>query len=72
MQSLADDILLEDILPSLPLNDLSHFCSSFKRIYTLCQEDIIWLRRLQIHYPELVNEKPEGMTWKDYYFKISP
>jgi hypothetical protein len=71
-ESLPDDLLLEEILPSLPLDDLMSLCSTSRRLHALCQTDAMWARRLRLEYPERVAEKPANLTWQDYYFQVAP
>lgn len=69
---LPDDTLLEEILPELPLDALTNFCTTNKRINALCEEDVIWAERIKREYPAMFSSKPPKSTWYDYYFTISP
>jgi hypothetical protein len=71
-ESLPDDLLLEEILPSLPLDDLMRLCSTSRRLHDLCQTDAMWARRLLQEYPSTVANKPANLTWQDYYFQVAP
>lgn len=68
-ESIPDDILLEEILPSLPVDDLSRLCSTSRRLHDLCQVDAMWARRVRLNYPDYVAKKPANVTWQDYYFQ---
>ncbi len=69
---MSDDTLLEKILPSLPLDALTNFCSTNWRINALCGEDVIWANRIQKEFPDKMDSKPPESSWYDWYFTIAP
>lgn len=69
---MSDDTLLEEILPSLPLDALTNFCITNRRIHALCDEDVIWAYRIQKEFPDKMDSKPPESSWYDYYFTIAP
>jgi hypothetical protein len=69
---LPDDILIDEIFPTLPFEDLTSLCATSRRLHELCQVDTVWFRRLRQEYPEKIADKPDAQSWRDYYLSIAP
>jgi hypothetical protein len=68
--NLPNDTLVRDILPQLPLSTLSQACSSSSRINELCKDEDLWMVRTNLEYSEFFNNKPNNMSWVNYYIKL--
>lgn len=49
--------------------DFLSLCASNKSLQNLCQEENIYWRRLEKHYPDIYQKKPVLQTWKEWYLK---
>lgn len=65
--TLPDSLLLEEIFPQLPLRYLSRLCSVNKRFYNICLNDRLWKLRTYYQYPDVFDQKPINISWRQYY-----
>ena len=67
LQNLPDDVLINEILPTISLSELSALCRGDARIRSLCNNERLWLNRIRREYPEEVKNMASGQTGKEYY-----
>lgn len=67
LETLPDDILINEILPTMKLQQLGALCQGDARIRSLCNNDQMWQKRVRIEYEDAVQDKPIGRTWRNYY-----
>jgi len=60
----------ELILLELPDDDLFEACLTNKYIYSICQKDSFWRNRI-IKTGWSLQDKPENLSWRDYYFSLN-
>lgn len=68
LEDLPNEILVKDILPTLPLGYMLNLCQANKKFSLLCQDDIIWRYRLINEFGDL--NKPINFSWKEYYYSL--
>lgn len=66
LTSLPEDIILNQIIPNIPINRLKELCSSNSYFARLCQNENIWRSRIYLEYPE-AGIKPVDVTWLEFY-----
>jgi len=71
LKNIPDNILVETILPRMPINNLLRLCQTNKHIYALCSSPELWQEKIIYDYKSYYNKKPENMTWQDYYIYLS-
>ena len=71
LENIPDNILVETILPRMPINNLLKLCQTNKHIYELCSSPELWQEKIIYDYKSYYNKKPENMTWQDYYIYLS-
>lgn len=63
-----NDILINEILPHMPLNKLSKLCQTDQRFRHLCQSELLWKNRINLEYSNnTLKLKPTELTYKQYY-----
>lgn len=67
MQSISDQELVDILLPQLSFADLQQLCRTDRRFHLLCQNDDLWRTKVSQDYPEWIDQKIEGWTWRKYY-----
>ena len=73
IKTLTDDVLINEILPKLPLTDLIKLCQSDKQFETLCQSNQLWQNRSRLSInPNMLNQLLNGyqqdpFSWKNFY-----
>ena len=58
------------ILNNLDVKDLVNACRINKYVNSLCQSDYLWQGRVADRYQQMKIQKPEAMTWQEYYFAL--
>lgn len=58
------------ILLSLDYPSLMNYCSVNSVISSICSDEYFWSQKLLQDYPQLLNSKPEDLTFANYYRKI--
>ena len=56
------------IINQLNDQELASFCQVDKYASNLCRGDRLWIERFQQYYPDIIPNKPEDMSWQDYYY----
>lgn len=67
LKTLPDAVLINDILPQVPLKFLGRLCSTNHRFVQLCLNDRLWQNRIQLEYSSELGRKPLDTTWRKYY-----
>jgi hypothetical protein len=57
------------IMVDLDEKDFMSLCSVNKYTQGLCQSDTVYINRLHKNYPDVIQYKPEFMSWKKFYLK---
>lgn len=65
--TLPESILIEEILPKLPIDYLNRLCSTNNRLRNICLNERIWQIKTQNDFPDQVIIKPDTKTWRQYY-----
>ena len=66
-ENLPNDVLRYSML-SIPINSLTSYCRTSKKISQICMSEEYWRLRLQQDYPMFT--KPIDIGYRDYYTKI--
>lgn len=70
IKTLPDEVIINEIFPSLDLKDLSSICKTDSHLRNLCSLPIVWQRRLQAEFPLMYDKKPPNVEWKEYYMYL--
>ena len=54
----------------LPIPELLELCQTNRDYEYLCNSEEFWQKRLQKDYTKNVWEKPDNLSYKDYYHKL--
>jgi hypothetical protein len=65
--SLPPEILVNEILPKLPVTELEKLCNTNKELTNICKDENLWKNKLYQDYPEFISRKPPEITFLDYY-----
>lgn len=65
--SLPDDVLVNQIFPSLPLTEVARLCSTHTRFARLCAGEELWRIRAFYEFPSEARLKPVDLSWRNYY-----
>ena len=65
--SLPDDIVVNEVLATLPLSEVYRLCQVHPRFANLCAGERLWNVRTFREYPSMVRLKPTYISWRDYY-----
>lgn len=68
--SLSDETLVTVVFPQLPLDVIKQLCSIHIRFHNVCQNENLWLIKINNDYPVLPHLKPATSTWKDFYIYL--
>ena len=61
-----------EIALNMTLDQLRFYCTSNKQFRTICMDQEFWLEKFRREFPEIIQYKPENMTWAQYYSDITP
>lgn len=64
---LSDEVLIYEVLPRLPNNELVALCQVNRRINDLCWTDTLWQIKTLSSFPTYARTKPPDVTWRSYY-----
>ena len=67
IESYPDDLLINEILPKIERKQLGKLCVGNRKIALLCQNEAVWRNRVQLEYADAINNKPDQITWYQYY-----
>lgn len=70
-QQFSNDIGFENLLITLPLQELLSLCTTNSNFYQACQNEYIWRLRLIRDFPHhntLI--KPDDITWRQFYLNL--
>ncbi|SNW62101.1 F-box domain-containing protein [Orpheovirus IHUMI-LCC2] len=70
INSLPNELLIDQILPYIHLDNLSSLCSSSQRLQSLCQDERLWLNRINIEYPDQLIKKRKNEGFKSLYLRL--
>lgn len=56
---LPDEVLIDEVLPRIPVPQLATLCQTNSRIRHLCNQPGIWHERIRFEFPELVGTVPD-------------
>lgn len=56
-----------EIALNMSLEQLRFYCTSNELFRSICSDQEFWLERLRREYPNLIQYKPEVITWGQYY-----
>jgi len=65
--SLPDEVLLTEVFPRLPIDNINELCSTNIRFYNICQNDILWQIKTFNEFPTWISQKLPDILWRDYY-----
>jgi hypothetical protein len=68
--SLPYDILVNIVLPRLPIKILGHICSLNVSINNLCKDENLWYNKTSIDYPYFLTFKSTNSSWKEHFMLI--
>ena len=66
-----DNVLLQQILPKIPLSELDRICLSSPNVIRLCEREELWEAKVEYDYPQLLYQKPVDMKWVTYYVYLN-
>lgn len=65
------DVLLDNLLPSVPIPDLLHLASTNRFFSILCADDTFWKRKLQEDFNYTAEGTARTSGWKVIYKGLS-
>jgi hypothetical protein len=65
--SLPDEILINEIFPKLPNRYLNSICQANIRFRRICNSDLLYKRKLELEYPNLLGFKSEDIRNCNFY-----
>lgn len=66
LQNIPPGMLVDVVLPSLPIKELYNLCQTNRTINKLCNEESIWFKRIKLEFPA-AGDLPAGRTWREFY-----
>ena len=70
--SLPDNILITSVLPTLPVDYINKLCKLNVRVNLLCKNDLLWQYKTLNDFLDEIDNKPNNISWKEFYYSISP
>jgi hypothetical protein len=67
LKTIPSEILANEILPRIPTSQLYRFCIGNKEYTNLCNSESLWIRKLQIEYPQFLGFRNPNMKYQDFY-----
>ena len=67
LQTLPDPILIEEILPQLPIEHLDKLYAINTRFNNICLNERLWQIKINNEYPIHITKKPCNLSWRQYY-----
>ena len=67
LQALPDPILIEEILPQLPIEHLDKLYAINSRFNKICLNERLWQIKTNNEYPVYITKKPGNLSWRQYY-----
>lgn len=64
------EILLTEIFPHLSVRTINTLCSVNSLFNELCNDETLWKIKITNEYPTLLTQKPDTISWKNYYREI--
>lgn len=63
---IPDEVLISEVLPRLPLEELLRLCASSNRLKNICTHPDIWRSKIKLEFPEYM-DKPDNFNWSQWY-----
>lgn len=58
-----------EIALNMPLEQLRFYCINNELFKSICKDQEFWRERLRREYPNIIQYKPEDITWGQYYLQ---
>lgn len=71
LSDLPVEVLLDNILPNLPIADLLHLAITNKLFAALCSDDTFWKRKCQEDFNFTGSETARTSGWRSLYRGLS-
>jgi SCF-associated factor 1 len=65
------EVVLDNLLPLLPIADLQHFAATNKFFYALCSDETFWKRKLHEDYNFPESDTARTTGWKFIYKRLA-
>lgn len=70
METLPDELLVNEILGRLTVQQILERCTTETRFARICRSDELWSLLTSRDFPHEVRFKPPILSWRNYYFDV--